>query len=90
MAPDVSISTDIIVGFPGESDADFEETMKVVDEVQFEQMFSFKYSPRPMTEAAEYENAVKIGGFVVGGKTKEKAEKLNRILDEIMNMKREK
>ncbi len=58
MVPDVSISTDIIVGFPGESDADFEETMKVAEEVGFEQMFSFKYSPRPLTEAAEYENAV--------------------------------
>lgn len=58
MAPDVSISTDIIVGFPGESDADFEETMKVVEEVEFEQMFSFKYSPRPLTEAAEYKNVV--------------------------------
>ncbi|MEE8589003.1 MAG: radical SAM protein, partial [Sulfurimonadaceae bacterium] len=58
MAPNVSISTDIIVGFPGESDADFEETMKVAEEVGFEQMFSFKYSPRPLTEAAEYENAV--------------------------------
>ncbi len=58
MVPDVSISTDIIVGFPGESDADFEETMKVANEVELEQMFSFKYSPRPLTEAAEYENAV--------------------------------
>ncbi|MGB5966605.1 MAG: tRNA (N6-isopentenyl adenosine(37)-C2)-methylthiotransferase MiaB [Sulfurimonadaceae bacterium] len=58
MAPDVSISTDIIVGFPGESDADFEETMKVAKEVGFEQMFSFKYSPRPLTEAAEFENVV--------------------------------
>jgi tRNA-2-methylthio-N6-dimethylallyladenosine synthase len=58
MAPDVSISTDIIVGFPGESDADFDETMKVAEEVGFEQMFSFKYSPRPLTEAAEYENVV--------------------------------
>ena len=58
MSPEVSISTDIIVGFPGESDADFEETMKVAAEVEFEQMFSFKYSPRPLTEAAEYENVV--------------------------------
>ena len=58
MSPDVSISTDIIVGFPGESDADFEETMKVAEEVGFEQMFSFKYSPRPLTEAAEYDNVV--------------------------------
>ena len=58
MVPDVSISTDIIVGFPGESDADFEDTMYVANEVGFEQMFSFKYSPRPLTEAAEYTNVV--------------------------------
>ena len=58
MVPDVSISTDIIVAFPGESDADFDETMQVAKEAKFEQMFSFKYSPRPHTEAAEYTNAI--------------------------------
>jgi len=58
MVPDVSLSTDIIVAFPGESDADFEETLDVARIVQFEQMFSFKYSPRPHTEAAEFSNAV--------------------------------
>ena len=58
MVPEVSISTDIIVAFPGESDADFEETMNVAEEAQFEQMFSFKYSARPLTEAAEYTNPV--------------------------------
>ncbi|MWV63171.1 tRNA (N6-isopentenyl adenosine(37)-C2)-methylthiotransferase MiaB [Helicobacter saguini] len=46
---DVGISTDIIVGFPGESDADFEETMKVLELVKFETMYSFIYSPRPNT-----------------------------------------
>jgi tRNA-2-methylthio-N6-dimethylallyladenosine synthase len=58
MVPDVHISTDIIVGFPGESDADFEETMDVINQVRFEQIFSFKYSPRPLTKAAEFENIV--------------------------------
>ncbi len=58
MVPDVHISTDIIVGFPGESDADFEETMDVINQVRFEQIFSFKYSPRPLTKAAEFENVV--------------------------------
>ena len=58
MVPDVSISTDVIVAFPGESDEDFEETMDVVRKSGFEQMFSFKYSPRPLTEAAEYTDAV--------------------------------
>ncbi len=49
--PSVSISTDIIVAFPGESDADFAETVDVMKKVQFDQIFSFKYSPRPETEA---------------------------------------
>lgn len=58
MVPDVSISTDVIVAFPGESEADFEETLDVVRQSAFEQMFSFKYSPRPLTEAAAFEDAV--------------------------------
>jgi len=58
MVPDVSISTDVIVAFPGESDEDFEETMEVVRRSGFEQMFSFKYSPRPLTEAAEFTDTV--------------------------------
>ena len=55
MVPDVSISTDIIVAFPGESDEDFEDTMDVLNQVRFEQLFSFKYSPRPLTEAEKME-----------------------------------
>ena len=58
MVPDVSISTDIIVAFPGESDKDFQETIDVMNEVKFDQVFSFKYSPRPLTEAAEMTNEV--------------------------------
>jgi tRNA-2-methylthio-N6-dimethylallyladenosine synthase len=58
MAPDVSISTDIIVAFPGESDADFEDTMDVVNQAKFDQIFSFKYSPRPHTEAEHFTNVV--------------------------------
>jgi tRNA-2-methylthio-N6-dimethylallyladenosine synthase len=49
--PDLSLSTDIIVGFPGESDADFEETMTLLEDVKFDSSFSFKYSPRPGTPA---------------------------------------
>lgn len=56
--PEVSITTDIIVGFPGESEEDFKETLDVVEKVRFEQMFSFVYSPRPLTEAAKMTNQV--------------------------------
>jgi tRNA-2-methylthio-N6-dimethylallyladenosine synthase len=56
--PDVSITTDIIVGFPGESEKDFEETMDVIEKVRFEQIFSFVYSPRPLTVAATMPNQV--------------------------------
>jgi tRNA-2-methylthio-N6-dimethylallyladenosine synthase len=50
--PDISISSDFIVGFPGETDAEFEQTMKLIDDVGFDQSFSFIYSRRPGTPAA--------------------------------------
>jgi tRNA-2-methylthio-N6-dimethylallyladenosine synthase len=50
--PDIAMSSDFIVGFPGETDEDFEATMQVVREVTYAQAFSFKYSPRPGTPAA--------------------------------------
>ncbi|MCJ2187795.1 tRNA (N6-isopentenyl adenosine(37)-C2)-methylthiotransferase MiaB [Novosphingobium beihaiensis] len=50
--PDIALSGDFIVGFPGESDAEFEDTLKLVDAVGYAQCFSFKYSPRPGTPAA--------------------------------------
>jgi tRNA-2-methylthio-N6-dimethylallyladenosine synthase len=58
MVPDVSISTDIIVAFPGESDEDFADTIDVMEKVRFDQIFSFKYSPRPETEAEHFTNIV--------------------------------
>jgi tRNA-2-methylthio-N6-dimethylallyladenosine synthase len=51
--PDISLSTDIIVGHPGETDADFEATMALVEDIGFDQAFSFIYSKRPGTPAAE-------------------------------------
>ena len=51
--PGINISSDIIVGFPGESDADFDATMRLVDDVGFDGSYSFLYSPRPGTPAAE-------------------------------------
>jgi tRNA-2-methylthio-N6-dimethylallyladenosine synthase len=52
--PDISLSTDIIVGFPGETEADFDATMRLVSEVGFDQSFSFIYSARPGTPAAGF------------------------------------
>jgi len=51
--PDISLSTDFIIGFPGETAADFEKTMKLIDELEFDASFSFIFSPRPGTPAAE-------------------------------------
>lgn len=56
--PDISLSTDIIVGFPGETEQDFEATMKLVEEMQFDQAFSFIYSRRPGTPAASFADDV--------------------------------
>ena len=51
--PDIALSSDFIVGFPGETDADFDATLELVDEIKFAQAFSFKFSARPGTPAAE-------------------------------------
>lgn len=56
--PDLALSTDLIVGFPGETDEDFEATLALVAEIQFVQAYSFKYSPRPGTPAAAMPNQV--------------------------------
>ncbi|WP_223675976.1 tRNA (N6-isopentenyl adenosine(37)-C2)-methylthiotransferase MiaB [Novilysobacter selenitireducens] len=56
--PDISISSDFIVGFPGESEADFEKTMKLIEDVGFDQSFSFIYSRRPGTPAADLDDSV--------------------------------
>jgi tRNA-2-methylthio-N6-dimethylallyladenosine synthase len=54
----ISITTDIIVGFPGETEADFQATLDLLDEVQYDSLFSFKYSPRPNTAALVMEDKV--------------------------------
>jgi tRNA-2-methylthio-N6-dimethylallyladenosine synthase len=56
--PDIALSGDFIVGFPGESDAEFEDTLSLVDAVGYAQCFSFKYSPRPGTPAADMDGQV--------------------------------
>ena len=56
--PGLSLSTDFIVGFPGESDADFDQTLALIDEVGFDASYSFMYSPRPGTPAANLRDSV--------------------------------
>jgi len=56
--PGISLSTDLIVGFPGETDQDFQDTLELMKEAGFEAAFSFKYSPRPNTKAAAFPDQV--------------------------------
>ena len=57
MVPNVRITTDIIVAFPGETQEDFEDTIDVIKQVKFDQIFNFKYSPRPNTQALELKDS---------------------------------
>ena len=74
--PEIALSSDFIVGFPGETEADFEETMALVREVEFAQAFSFKYSPRPGTPAAERDD--RVPGEVAA----DRLSRLQRLLDD--------
>ena len=56
--PDIALSGDFIVGFPGETEAEFQDTLSVIDEVRYSQAFSFKYSPRPGTPAATMDKQI--------------------------------
>ena len=74
--PDLALSTDIIVGFPGETDLDFERTLEVAAEVKFDNAYTFVFSPRPGTEAAElveYSVPAKISA--------ERMERLRRVIE---------
>jgi tRNA-2-methylthio-N6-dimethylallyladenosine synthase len=75
--PDAAISTDIIVGFPGETDADFEHTLDVVREARFAQAFTFQYSTRPGTPAAE------MGDQVPKAVVQERYERLVALVNDI-------
>jgi tRNA-2-methylthio-N6-dimethylallyladenosine synthase len=78
--PDCSITTDIIVGFPGETDEDFEQTMEVVEEVRYDGAFTFIYSPRRGTEAATLETQVPH---------EVKRERMERLVDTVQRLQRE-
>ena len=75
--PDISISSDFIVGFPGETAQDFEATMKLIEEVGFDASFSFIYSPRPGTPAADLADDVPAA---------EKSARLKRLQDRIAEL----
>ena len=83
LSPSVAISTDMIVGFPGESEIDFEETMDVLEKVRFDQLFSFKYSPRPHTAAADY--ADQVDALTASDRLTRLQARHTEILDEVMD-----
>ncbi len=87
LVPDVSISTDIIVAFPGESDEDFENSMDVMEKVKFEQIFAFKYSARPLTKAAEFTN--QVDKEVGSARLKRLQDRQNEILDKISTSRKD-
>jgi tRNA-2-methylthio-N6-dimethylallyladenosine synthase len=58
VCPSIALTSDVIVGFPGEEEKDFEETLDLIQKVQFDDLFSFKYSPRKGTRAAQFEDKV--------------------------------
>jgi tRNA-2-methylthio-N6-dimethylallyladenosine synthase len=78
--PDCAITTDIIVGFPGETDADFEQTMEVVEEVGYDGAFTFVFSPRRETEAATMEEQVPHSA---------KVERMERLVELVQRRARE-
>lgn len=61
VCPHIAITADCIVGFPGEDEDDFEATMRLIEDIQFDGLFSFAYSPRPYTKALNYDGAVPRG-----------------------------
>jgi len=77
--PDIAFTSDFIVGFPGETEEDFSETLRIVDEVGFAGAFSFKYSPRPGTPAADRRDQIA---------DEVKAERLARLQDRIEHHQR--
>ena len=73
---DLALSTDIIIGFPGETDADFEATLEVAAEAQYDNAYTFVYSPRPGTEAAEF-----VDRYVPAAVSAERMERLRVVIE---------
>jgi len=61
VCPEIAITSDVIVGFPGELEQDFEQTLLLLEKVQFDNLFSFRYSDRPMTKSCDYPEKVSDG-----------------------------
>ena len=78
--PDLALTTDIIVGFPGETEGDFRETLEVVEEVAYDGAFTFVYSPRAGTEAATMPDQVP---------NEVKRERIERLVDVVQRIARE-
>jgi tRNA-2-methylthio-N6-dimethylallyladenosine synthase len=70
--PEIALSSDFIVGFPGETRDDFEQTLELITNVGYDTIYAFNYSPRPMTKASEFEDSVT---------SEEKFRRLNELLD---------
>lgn len=83
LVPNLRITTDIIVAFPGETQKDFEDTLDVVNQVKFDQIFNFKYSPRPETEALKLEH-LEIEDKIGSARLTELIELHKRYLEEHM------
>ena len=81
---DLAVTTDLIVGFPGETDADFEQTLEVVAEAEYDSAYTFIFSPRPGTEAAE-----RTADFVPADVTAERFERLRVVVERSARRKHE-
>src|SRR4030095_10102014 len=75
--PDLAVTTDLIVGFPGETDDDFRRTLEVVDEAAYDAAYTFVFSPRPGTPAAEMSDAL-VPPDVVQGRMRQLVEVVER------------
>ena len=90
LVPDCSLTTDIIVGFPGETEADFADTLDVVEQVRYDSAFTFIYSPRRGTEAAALPDQVPhdaVSGWAAGGGVQRRAtERAQRFVGRTMDV----